>query len=72
MKDFRNNLSSIADKVEAGESFTIFRRSKAAFKIVPVGTKTDEKWETVIDFTQKGKKSGENIEDVIKVLEDMN
>jgi len=71
IKDFRNNLSSFADKAEKGESFIVFRRSKPAFKVVPVEIETDEKWETVIDFTQKGKKSGEKIEDVISVLENM-
>ncbi len=71
IKDLRNNLSHIADSAENGESFIIYRRSKPTFKIVPIEAKVEEEWETVIDFTDNGKKSGENIEDVINILENM-
>ena len=73
IKDFRIHLADFADKIEAGESFVIIRRSKKSFRVVPVDMDVEDEgiWETVIDFTDGGKKKGEKIEDVISVLKDM-
>ncbi len=72
IKDLRKNLAQIANHAQEGKSYTVYRHSKPSFKIVPIDTPTDEKWETVIDFTNQGKKAGEPIEDVISALENMN
>ena len=72
IKELRENLAGIADRVAEGESFEVIRRSKPAFKIVPSGTETDEKWETVIDFTEGGKKKGMPAKDFIRVLKEVN
>jgi antitoxin (DNA-binding transcriptional repressor) of toxin-antitoxin stability system len=71
IKHFRQHLSEYADIVESGEAITVFRRSKAVFKVVPINTETDEQWETVIDFTEGGNKKGAAIDDVITALETM-
>lgn len=72
VKELRTRLADIADQVENGESFTVVRRSKIAFKIVPASHEADNgQWETVIDFTEGGKKEGEKIEDVLNTLKKM-
>lgn len=52
VKELRENLSVYTDQVQAGKSFTIVRRSKPLFKMVPVTDEDDEgQWERVADFT---------------------
>lgn len=73
IKQFRNTLSSVADRVEKGETFIIIRHSKPAFKIIPFDAVDDgSDWETVIDFTNSGKKKGVKIQDALKVLRRLN
>jgi antitoxin (DNA-binding transcriptional repressor) of toxin-antitoxin stability system len=72
VKELRKNLSDISSKSFAGEQFDVYRRSQLCFKIIPPYVKTDDMWETYIDFTDGGKKKGENIIDVLEVLEKMN
>ena len=67
IRDLRQNLSTVADKVESGEQFDVYRRSKPAFKIVSVDTPLDDDWETVIDFTEGGKTDGVCIDDLVHV-----
>ena len=51
LKELRLNLSDYTDRVMVNnESFLVLRRSKPAFKIVPFNK--DEKWETIVDFTE--------------------
>ena len=51
-----------------GKSFTVVRRSKPIFNIIPVDEWGDEgKWETVVDFTQF-KKGGVKAEEVLASL----
>ena len=72
IKDLRQNLSKVADASSAGQEFTVFRRSKPAFKIVPIDsneTNSDENWVDFIDFTEGGKTEGMLAEDVIELLE---
>lgn len=71
IKQFRNNMAKIATEAEKGSSFIVIRRSKPSFKIVPFNGE-DDGWETVVDFTEKGKKTGENIKDVLKALRKLN
>ncbi|MEK7159482.1 MAG: hypothetical protein AAB575_03350 [Patescibacteria group bacterium] len=64
LKSLRENLESYRQKIKAGESFIVIRRSEPIFKISPVD---DEAWEEVIDFT-KIKKGGVEINEVLKRL----
>ena len=41
-----------------------------AIKVIPI-TKNED-WETVVDFTDKGKKEGEKIKDVLRILRRIN
>lgn len=70
IKYLRNNMAEVASKVEKGESFVVMRRSKPSFKVVPVDTE-DEKWVTIVDFTDGGKKEGEPAEKVLKALKEL-
>lgn len=49
LKELRENIENYIAKVKTGKSFTIVRRAKPIFKIVP--PETTEQWETVVDFT---------------------
>ena len=73
IKDFRANISRIADLVKEGKAFRVFRRSHLAFKVVPPETNTsEEEWETVIDFTENGKTKGVPITRVLQTLRKLN
>jgi len=64
LKELRQNVAKYARKVQAGESFTVFKRSKPLFKITPID---DEQWEEVVDFT-KLHRGGVAIDDILKRL----
>ncbi|MDO8649086.1 MAG: hypothetical protein Q7R81_04885 [Candidatus Peregrinibacteria bacterium] len=69
IKELREQLSDIADRAERGESFRIIRRSKPSFMIMKVDADASElEWETVVDFTDGGKKAGMPVEDVVKII----
>lgn len=69
IKELRENLADVADKVEKGESYRVIRRSKPSFIIMSVDAQIPEEgWETVVDFTDGGKTNGVRIEEVIKEL----
>ena len=53
-KEFRLNAEKYINALEKGMSFVVVKRSKPIFRLEPVG----ESWETLIDFTDGGKKSG--------------
>ena len=73
IKSFRANLANIADQVEQRKSFTVIRRSKPSFRVVQISDEVpEEEWETVIDFTKKGKEKGAKIQDALKVLKRIN
>jgi antitoxin (DNA-binding transcriptional repressor) of toxin-antitoxin stability system len=76
IKELRTLLAEIADRVQKGERFRVIRRSKPAFKIIPVHIvlpdEGEEGWETVVDFTEGGKTKGAPVEDVLKTLRKMN
>ena len=63
----RENLSRYTDQVERGKSFTVVRRSKPLFRMVPIDEDDDGQWERVIDFT-KIKKGGVPIDEVLARL----
>ncbi len=69
IKELRENLSSVADHVEKGESYRVIRRSKPSFYIVKIDAEAPEEgWETVVDFTDGGKTKGISIETVLKEM----
>jgi antitoxin (DNA-binding transcriptional repressor) of toxin-antitoxin stability system len=73
IKELRNNISAIATKVKNGQSYVVIRRSKPVFKLIPTYFEADEaQWETVVDFTEGGKKKGAKIEDVLAALKRLN
>lgn len=73
IKQFRNNLATVADEVQAGNKFIIIRNSKPAFKVVPLSdTEEDGVWETVVDFTEGGKKKGMKAKDFFDLLDKIN
>jgi prevent-host-death family protein len=49
LKELRQNVAKYARKVQSGQSFIVFKRSKPLFKITPLD---DQHWEEVIDFTK--------------------
>ena len=64
LKELRQNVAKYARKVQAGETFTVFKHSKPLFNIAPVD---DERWEEVVDFT-KLHSGGVDIDDILKRL----
>ena len=67
-KELRENAGKYISAVEKGKTFTVVRRSKPIFKMIPVDEWGDEGvWETVIDFT-KFKKGGIRAEEVLASL----
>lgn len=74
IKDFRQSLAEIADSVAKGASFLVMRRSKPAFLVKPFEQEeVDEKldlpgWNTIIDFTEGGKKKGISAKKLYKVM----
>lgn len=69
IKELRQNLSRVADRVEKGESFRVIRRSKPAFIIMKIDAEMpEEQWETVVDFTDGGKTKGVSPEEALKEM----
>ena len=55
LKDLRENTEKYIGAAGRGHSFTVVRRSRPIFKVVPVDKWGDEgQWETILDLT-KGK-----------------
>ncbi len=72
LKDLRLNASKYISAVEKGKIFTIVRRSKPIFKMMPVDEWGDEgNWKTLIDFRDK-KGKGIKAEDLLKLLKKIN
>ncbi len=72
LKDLRENMEGYIQQVGKGRSFTVVRRSKPVFKVMPVDEWGDEGiWETVVDFT-KIKKGGVPIDEVISAFKRVN
>jgi len=69
IKEFRGNLAEVANRVEAGETFRVIRRSKPVFIVMKIGAEApDETWETVVDFTEGGKRAGMPAAEALKRL----
>lgn len=65
VKELRANLDRYIDQVRKGLTFTIVKRSKAVFRIVPL--QEEEQWEQVVDFTRI-RKGGVAIDNLLKRL----
>ena len=50
LKELREDTNKYISQIEKGKSFTVVRRSRPIFKIIP--PENDGQWETLIDFTQ--------------------
>lgn len=66
LKTLRENVEKYASAVRRGESFTVVRKAKPLFRIVPPD-EDQELWETVVDFT-KIKKGGVPIRGILSRL----
>ena len=49
IKDFQQHASDYSKRVQQGESFIVYSRSKPVMRITPVD---EGEWETVIDLTE--------------------
>jgi len=74
LKDLRLNTEKYINRLNKGESFTVVRRSKPVFNMVPFDEDNDGLWETVVDFTKinKGGVSAEKVYKVIKKFNEQN
>ena len=69
IKELRDNLSKVADRAERGETFRVIRRSRPSFFIVKIDLDdAEDGWETVVDFTDGGKRRGMPADDVLKII----
>ncbi len=72
LKELRENMGTYIRHAEQGKSFTVVRRSRPIFRLMPIDVRGDEgKWETVVDF-RKINPRGVPIDDVIASLERLN
>jgi len=69
LKELRENMEVYIDRINKGESITVFRRSTPLFRLSPVNA-DEVVWETVVDFT-KIDKSGVDAKKVLAVLKKM-
>ncbi len=69
LKELRENMETYIQKIQRGESITVFRRSTPLFRLSPVDTE-ETGWETVVDFT-KIHKSGVSAKDVLATIKKM-
>lgn len=68
LKELREDTERYIGAVKRGRSFTVVRRSRPIFKVVPVDEWGDEgQWETAVDFT-KVRKDGVSAGEVLKTL----
>lgn len=68
LKELRENMDAYITQVGKGKSFTVVRRSRPVFKVVPVDEWGDEgHWETLVDFSDM-KGGGMPAEELLKLL----
>jgi prevent-host-death family protein len=51
LKQLRENVDKYISEANKGKSFTVVRKSRPVFRIVPPD-EDDSMWETIVDFTQ--------------------
>lgn len=55
LKELRENMGTYIKHAEQGKSFTIVRRSRPIFRLMPADEWGDEgTWETLVDFRKEG------------------
>ena len=70
-KELRQNADRYISAVARGKSFTVVRRSKPIFNIIPVDEWGDEgRWKTVVDFRDK-KGNGIEAKKLLTILQKM-
>ncbi|MDP3764632.1 MAG: type II toxin-antitoxin system Phd/YefM family antitoxin [bacterium] len=69
LKELRENLDIYISQIDKGKSFTVVRKSKPVFKIVP--PEAEEQWETIVDFT-KINKNGLAAREILAELRKLN
>jgi len=71
LKELRENMDEYITKVKNGASFTIVRKSKPVFEIIPPENEDGGVWETVVDFTDI-EPNGVSAKDVLRSLNRLN
>lgn len=74
LKELRLNTEKYINRLGNGESFTVVRRSRPVFNMVPFDEDDNSLWETVVDFRQinKGGVSAEKVYKMIKKFNEQN
>jgi len=74
LKELRGNTDKYINAVGKGHIFTVVRRSKPIFKMVPVDEWGDEgTWETIVDFSNEkggGIEAGKLLKMLQKIAKD--
>ena len=70
LKELRENMETYIDRVNKGESITVFRRSTPLFRLTPIDTE-EVGWESVVNFT-KIDKEGVDAKDVLEAIKKIN
>ncbi|MFT7507029.1 MAG: prevent-host-death family protein [Acidimicrobiales bacterium] len=70
LKELRENMEEYIQAVENGQRVTVVRRSKPIFTLISPDD-DESQWETVIDFTEGGTKSGVDMREVLVTLKKM-
>jgi antitoxin (DNA-binding transcriptional repressor) of toxin-antitoxin stability system len=65
VKELREDLPTIINKVRRGGEFLVLKKSKPVFRLS--SPEAEDSWETVIDFT-KIKKGGVKISELLKAI----
>lgn len=71
LKELRLHTQKYINRLKKGETFTVIKRSRPVFKVVPFDEDDDSLWETVVDFTKINKR-GVPIDAVLKSLQKLN
>ncbi|OHA01143.1 MAG: hypothetical protein A3C12_01945 [Candidatus Sungbacteria bacterium RIFCSPHIGHO2_02_FULL_49_20] len=70
LKQLRENVEKYVSEVNEGKSFTVMKKSRPVFRIVPPDD-DDSMWETVVDFTEFYKE-GTPARELLKRLRSLN
>jgi len=70
LKELRENMETYIDAVEQGQRVTVVRRSKPIFTLISPDD-DESQWETAIDFTEGGTKSGVDAQELLATVKKM-
>ena len=72
LKDLRENTEKYISAVGKGKSFTVVRRSRPVFRLLPVDENQDEgAWETVLDLS-RGKNASITAGELLRMIKKSN